>query len=268
MAPSTLLPISERPLPDDPAWLHETPFLLEAGANSLRTETTYRSGLRLFADWLQHFNRAGYSLDDAWPLRPDGLSTAVILNYRNWLLANRARSTTTTYMSAVLGYLTYLDGQDQLPAAVQLGKLQRQMGAARWIAIRLNRSLTWTRRGRPCPALCNITPICPCPRENDTYNRRLSLLRDRALVQTLYSTAARISEVVALNRTNVNQGRASHAPLWARATSRAPSTFGRMPSKRFRPTWPSAPTAIRPSLWPTAATPAMPAFRLRRSIRW
>jgi integrase/recombinase XerD len=213
MAPSTLLPISERPLPDDPAWLHETPFLLEAGANSLRTETTYRSGLRLFADWLQHFNRAGYSLDDAWPLRPDGLSTAVILNYRNWLLANRARSTTTTYMSAVIGYLTYLDGQDQLPEAVQLGKLQRQMGRRQVDRNPAESVIDLDQARQAVPRIVQYYADLPLPPENDTYNRRLSLLRDRALVQTLYSTAARISEVVALNRTNVNQGRASHAAI-------------------------------------------------------
>jgi integrase/recombinase XerD len=39
------------------------------------------------------------------------------------------------------------------------------------------------------------------------------LLRDRALVKVLYSTAARISEVVALNRNNVGDGRARYAAI-------------------------------------------------------
>ena len=51
----------------------------------------------------------------------------------------------------------------------------------------------------------------PLPPENDKYNRRLSLLRNRALVHTFYSTAARISEVVGLNRVTVGNGRAAHA---------------------------------------------------------
>jgi site-specific recombinase XerD len=51
----------------------------------------------------------------------------------------------------------------------------------------------------------------PLPPENDQYNRRLSLLRDRAVIKVLYSTAARISEVVSLNRANVNHGRSEYA---------------------------------------------------------
>ncbi|MFO7536542.1 MAG: tyrosine-type recombinase/integrase [Chloroflexota bacterium] len=213
MTSPTVLPISERPLPDGPTWQQELSFLLEAGANSLRTETTYRSGLRLFADWLQHYNRAGYSLDDEWPLLPDGLTTAVILNYRNWLLANRARSTATTYMSAVIGYLNYLDGQNQLPAAVQLGKLQRQMARRQADRNPAESVIDLDEARQSVPRIVHYYTDQPLPPENDAYNRRLSLLRDRALMQTLYSTAARISEVVALNRSNVNQGRASHAAI-------------------------------------------------------
>ncbi len=39
------------------------------------------------------------------------------------------------------------------------------------------------------------------------------MLRDRALVHVLYSTAARISEVVSLNRSNTDYGRARHATI-------------------------------------------------------
>ena len=121
------LAISDRPLPEGPAWMDEEAFLREAGAQSLRTENTYRSGLRLFADWLQHYRKGGFGRDDKWPLSPARLTTDLILDYRNWLLANRSRATVTTYMAAVLGYLNFLDGYDRLPEAVQLGKLQRQM---------------------------------------------------------------------------------------------------------------------------------------------
>lgn len=210
---SGVLPLSKRPLPDALAWLHEASFLLEAGARSLKTETTYRSGLRLFADWLQYYGRAGYTPDDPWPLSPERLTTAVVLAFRNWLLANRARSTVTTYTSAVVGYLTYLDGQDQLPEALQLGKLQRQIGRRQVDRNQAETVIDLDHARQAIPQIIRYYETLPLPAENDAYNRRLSLLRNRALVHVLYSTAARISEVVALNRLNVENGRAQYATV-------------------------------------------------------
>lgn len=207
------LPLSGNPLPDAPSWLGAPTFLVEAGAASLQTEATYRSGLRLFADWLQHFQHAGYSPDDSWPLDPAALTTATILNFRNWLLRNRSRSTTTTYLAAVTGYLNYLDGQDKLPEGVQLGKLQRQLSRRQVERNQAESVIDLDDARQDIPQIVAYYLEQPLPPENDAYNRRLSLLRDRALVQTLYSTAARISEVIALNRNNVDQGRARHATI-------------------------------------------------------
>lgn len=209
----TLLPISERPLPDKPAWLSESSYLLEAGLRSAKTENTYRSGLRLFADWLQHYGHGDYSTDEPWPLHPDRLTTALILNFRNWLMANRSRSTVTTYTSAVLGYLHFLDGQDQLPEAVQLGKLQRQLARRQVERNQAETVIDLDHARQEIPYIVTYYDSLPLPEENDAYNRRLSLLRDRALVKLLYSTAARISEVVSLNRTNVDYGRATYATI-------------------------------------------------------
>jgi site-specific recombinase XerD len=210
---SSVLPISRRPVPDAPAWLEEPSYLLEAGNRSMKTETTYRSGLRLFADWLQHFAREGYQPDDLWPLSPDQLTTAVVLSFRNWLLANRSRSTATTYTSAVVGYLHYLDGQDQLPDTVQLGKLQRQMARRQVDRHQAEHVIDLDQARQAIPQVVAYYDTLPLPPENDVYNRRLSLLRDRALVRVLYSTAARLSEVVALNRLNIDHGRAQYATI-------------------------------------------------------
>jgi site-specific recombinase XerD len=209
----TRLPISQRPIPDSPAWIGQPSFLLEAGSHSLKTETTYRSGLRLFADWLQHYNKVGYEEDEPWPLSPKRLKTAVILNFRNWLLAHRSRSTATTYMSAVVGYLHYLDGQDELPEAVQLAKLQRQMARRQVDRNQAENVIDLDLARQAIPQIVAYYDSLPLPPENESYDRRLSLLRERALVHVLYSTAARISEVVALNRRNVNNGRAQYATV-------------------------------------------------------
>ncbi|MEZ4643342.1 MAG: tyrosine-type recombinase/integrase [Chloroflexota bacterium] len=213
-----ILPLSQRPLPGPLTWIHEASFLLEAGARSLKTETTYRSGLRLFADWLQHFAKAGYTEDDPWPLSPVKLDTAVLLSFRTWLLANRSRSTATTYMAAVLGYLYYLDGQDALPDTVQLGKLQRQMARRKVERSQAETVLDLDLARQQMPRIVTYYDELPLPPANDPYNRRLSLLRDRALVHTLYSTAARISEVVSLNRSNVDYGRSPHATIMGKGS--------------------------------------------------
>jgi integrase len=200
-------------MPENAAWLEQTSFLLEAGSRSVKTETTYRSGLRLFADWLQHFGKAGYDRQEPWPLSPDRLSTAVVLNFRNWLLANRSRSTATTYVSAVIGYLHYLDGQDRLPANVQLGKLQRQIARRQVERYPAESVVDLDEPRQAIPQIAAYYDSLPLPPENDRYNRRLSLLRDRALVKVLYSTAARLSEVVSLNRSNIDNGYARHAVI-------------------------------------------------------
>jgi site-specific recombinase XerD len=195
------------------AWESQDAFLREAGAQSLKTESTYRSGLRLFADWLQHYRKASYSKSDKWPLGPGRLTTDVILEYRNWLVANRSRATVTTYMAAVVGYLNFLDGYDRLPEAVQLGKLQRQMARRQIERNQAENVIDLDLARQDIPQIVAYYDSLPLPRENDRYNRRLSLLRDRAIVRTLYSTAARISEVVSLNRANVGNGRAAYAMI-------------------------------------------------------
>jgi len=208
-----ILPISQRPLPDRPAWLYENQYLLEAGARSWKTETTYRSGLRLFADWLQTNNRKVFKFNEEWPLAPDLLTTAMVLNFRSWLLSNRSRSTVTTYSAAVVGYLNFLDGIDALPPGVQLGKLQRQMARRQIDRNQAETVIDLDLARQDIPLIIEYYDELPLPPDNDRYNRRLSLLRDRALVKVLYSTAARISEVVALNRSNVDRGQAQFATI-------------------------------------------------------
>ncbi len=206
-----VLPISGKDTPNAPSWLMESSYLIEVGAKSLKTETTYRSGLRLFADWLQYYGKNDYAKDDSWPLVPDRLSTATVLNFRNWLLANRSQSTTNTYMAAVLGYLNFLDGQDRLPGEVQLGKLQRQLSRRPADRNLAETVIDLDSARQHIPKIVQYYFQLPLPAENDKHNRRLSLLRDRALVTVLYSTAARLSEVVALNRSSVDHGRSPFA---------------------------------------------------------
>lgn len=206
MARTRKLPISNRPIPNTLAWLWEDNFLDETGGNSQKTESTYRSGLRLFADWLQHFGKAQYSAEMRWPLSPDQLDTATILEFRSWLVENRSRSTVMTYTAALVGYLNFIDDEDELPDEVELVKLQRQMAAKRVGRDSAETVLDLDASRQHIPRIIRYYEQLPLPHDNDRYNRRLSLLRDRAVIHTLYSTAARISELVALDRETVQHG--------------------------------------------------------------
>ncbi len=174
---------------------------------------TYRSGLRLFADWLQTSVRNAYELDQEWPLSPEQLTTTMVMNFRSWLLSNRSRSTVTTYSAAVIGYLNFLDGIDALPEKIQLGKLQRQMARRQIDRNQAESVIDLDLARQAMPLIIEYYDQLPLPPDNDRYNRRLSLLRDRAVVKVLYSTAARISEVVALDRNNVDRGQAQFATI-------------------------------------------------------
>lgn len=212
MARHSTLPISGRPIPDEPAWLHQASYLLEAG-QSAKTESTYRSGLRLFADWLQHYGRDGYTPEQTWPLSPAQLTQPTLLQFRSWLLANRSRATVTTYMAAVMGYLFFLDGLDLLPASIRLGKLQQQLQRRQVERSQAENVIDLDEARQEIPRIVAYYDARPLPAQNDPFNRRLSLLRDRALVHVLYATAARLSEVISLNRSNVAQGNAAYATV-------------------------------------------------------
>ena len=206
------LPCSGREIPNEHPFPQMTLFLREAGLNSERTERAYRAGLRAFADWLQ-VHGPHHSLEDAWPLSPTPLQTADILAFRSWLLANRAQATTTTYIAAVLNYLHFLDGVDQLPEGIQLGKLAQQRRRRRVERSQAASVVDKDEARQQMPQVVAYYQERPLPLQNDAYNRRLSLLRDRALVNLLYSTAARLSEILALNRTQVGNGRSQTATI-------------------------------------------------------
>lgn len=202
------LPISGRYAPDGASpWLHTEDFLREAGVGSTRTERTYSTALRLLADWVQHHRRGGYSVKQSWPLDPAALTTEMIVGFNGWLIANRSVRTTRTYMAGVLGYLNYLDARDLLPAGIQLGKLDQHLKRSQRTPNQSAEVVELDQARRDIPLIVDYYRKLPLPSENDAYNRRLSLLRDRALVAVMYATAMRVSEVVNIRRNQVAGGR-------------------------------------------------------------
>jgi site-specific recombinase XerD len=200
------LPISGRVVPaESTAFLYQEEFLNEMRVASEATADTYRSGLRLFADWLAVKSDL-FSLASAWPLNPATVDTTAVMGFRAWLMSNRAGGTVVTYVSAVVSYFVFLESRDRLPAGIDLTKLQRQI---RWRknsqAQARNVVALDVARQYGIPAIIEYHRQMSIPAP-DSYGRRLTALRNRAIVEVLFSTAARISEVAALSLAQVGSG--------------------------------------------------------------
>ncbi|MFQ5418827.1 MAG: tyrosine-type recombinase/integrase [Anaerolineae bacterium] len=204
------LPISGRPIPDTLPWLHTASFLESVGSRSLKTEGTYLAALRYFADWVQDGRFAPFNLEQPWPLDLAPITTELVLKFNEALRSERAQNTGRTYMAALLSFFGYLVSIDRLPPGLSLEKVRERLKRQRKTALQPSSkvvNMDTVRRQIPLIVdyYCTLSPPSPT---NDPYNRRLSLLRDRALVMVLYSTAVRISEAVALDRKHVAGGHA------------------------------------------------------------
>ena len=130
------LPLSERDIPKEPLWLHTVSFLESVGSRSLKTKGTYLAALRYFADWMQVGGRAGFDLEQPWPLDVAPLTTELLLQFNEALRSERAQNTGRTYMAALLSFFGYLVGIDQLPPGLSLEKVRERLKRQRKTALR------------------------------------------------------------------------------------------------------------------------------------
>lgn len=204
------LPLSERDIPAELPWLHMVSFLESVGSRSLKTEGTYLAALRYFADWVQVGEHAGFDLEQPWPLGLTPLTTELVLKFNEALRSARSQNTGRTYMAALLSFFSYLVSIDQLPPGLSLEKVRERLKRQRKTALRpSSKVVNLDTIRQQVPLIVDYYCTLPLPPSgDDPYNRRLSLLRDRALVTVLYSTAVRISEAVALDRKHVANGQA------------------------------------------------------------
>ncbi|MDW8395263.1 MAG: tyrosine-type recombinase/integrase [Anaerolineae bacterium] len=150
--------------------------------------------------------RAGLMLALEAQLRLD----ADVLKQFNAFLARRkfARATRRLYIAALRRLLQWMEANDLLPAEFSRAKAEARYKAARGGA----------REGyhhrQPDPDLPRIVlyydqlPL-PSPDTPRGKLRRLELLRDRAIMHTLYASAGRVSEIASLTRAQVADGRAA-----------------------------------------------------------
>lgn len=177
---------------------------------SPRTQHTYETGLHVFEKFLleKHVTRLGAAAPSSG-LTLDLFETDVLQDFQAWLGKNEySRFSHKTYVASVVAFLNYALSKDWLPETFSLERARAKLKQV-------------TRRGaypipRPDPTLPRLIRYydeLPLPESGSEKARRegLQILRSRAFVHLLYSSAGRLAEVAALNRKDVADGRRKEA---------------------------------------------------------
>ncbi len=188
------LPTIERALAD---------AMMTLRAKAPQTQRTYRTGFRVLTEFLE---------DSGFRIGTDStgrLQTNCLEQFYLWLIDRHTRrrtATVNTYMAAARSFLRYLARNDLCP---QLS-LERALEQARAVAVknvyrapRIEGNLALVvdfAAGMPLPEPGNSAPEV-----------RLRILRDRALLSTVFCTGMRRDEVVGLDRRDVGDGRKAEA---------------------------------------------------------
>lgn len=200
MPPANILP-----------WQHTASFL-DNGSWSPVTKRNYLAALRFLADWL-YVQKIPEFKGDEWELNPHKLTPKILADYAAWLSAHRTRATLKAYWAALTSYLVYLEWIQVLPSQLNMAHIRQMLarqtggtyGDSGDIEGRVE-DIEWV-----VPKIAEYYNNLPLPSISDeaTQRYRLILLRNRAAVNLLWSTALRVSELQKLTRQMVQHGRAT-----------------------------------------------------------
>lgn len=193
----------------------EAPSVAEAYADFLqvlavgktaRTVITYRVAGNRFLRFLQSTGIDTATLPTL-SLPPDAVERFVV----SLAAEHGPGSALNTYLSAVKSFYRYLGARRVLPRGVTYEllclRLNEIVGRVRYQTRRIDRRLPLVVGAvlqAETPAITTGTRA----RMTSPAERELWLLRDRALILTLWSTGARVAEVVGLNRDDIDDGQA------------------------------------------------------------
>lgn len=197
-------------------WLYSDTFLhpyRTRAAGARRRNSTgvhYERHLRYLAQWVQEEERDGYDEESMWPLDPAQLTFESVRDYCDWLANYKSWSTARTYMAGIIQYLRHLETIGALPDGLSIGRVRnyvRQRGQHENVQASRRVLSQDDLRMRKVPEMVHYYDTLPLPDPGESdFNQHLSLLRNRAIMQTLYATGMRISELVSLNVGDIEPG--------------------------------------------------------------
>ncbi len=196
-------------------------MLLDLELSTL-SKTTYQHGVNALVRFL-HISRGDYaSADKLAPCPIDSINEETLSNFGRWLREAypdpRARAadeastsmtrTARTYMVAARRLMNWLDLRELLPDGISFDRMVRRIDQGRG-----QRRQGYQQRRVDPEVLKVLTYYTRQPLPEKPGVRRLTLLRNRALMALLYDTGMRISEALALSREDVLDGRARKVRL-------------------------------------------------------
>jgi site-specific recombinase XerD len=177
-------------------------------AKSPRTAANYRSALRRFEEFLEDDpEQGGAGLGAAGRVATDRLPADVLEHFFTYLLRHYGRAQRTTcvaYVTEVRAFFRFLDRRRWLHPDVSYERLKdglrELVGRTPYKTPRVGDSVAQV------VAYVNRLPVPPA---SAAEQARLTLLRDRALLCTLWATGMRREELSRLNRADIQDGRAA-----------------------------------------------------------
>ena len=169
-------------------------------AKSRRTAANYQSALRRFAEFLEDDGHV------VGTLTTDRLEANVLERFYTWLLKHygrEKRSTCVAYTTEVRAFFRFLDRRRWLHPDVSYERLKDGLREL------IGRQSYKTPRVDDAVARIVTYADSQLLPPGASEQARLTLLRDRALLRTLYATGMRREELSRLNRTDIQDGRST-----------------------------------------------------------
>jgi len=172
-----------------------------------KTETTYRWALITFAEFLAS-NQSELPDSGASSIVPIRLlQEDSLAKFRHWMRQERrySRRTEGTYLAGTVRFVEWLDANSLLPQNLTSSRMKLILKDARGRR-RVGYKTQPIKEGVPLIVeYCDQLPL-PSPKTPRGRRQRLSVLRNRAIMHTLFATGLRAQELASLRRSDCKDG--------------------------------------------------------------